>query len=99
MDSTGGGWQRASVLLLPAPAEQSPGRCRHGRTVDRPGERDGRCTVVPATGMAVRTLDAPGIEPLVGADIYNGAAPTEAAAYRGQDVFVAGSANSAGQGP
>lgn len=49
-------------------------------------------------GMEVRRLDAEGIEPLLGAGVYYGAALTEAAAYRGQDVLVVGGANSAGQG-
>jgi thioredoxin reductase (NADPH) len=58
-----------------------------------------RCyAVLLATGMAVRTLDAPGIERLLGAGVYYGAATTEAAAYRDQDVCVVGGANSAGQG-
>jgi thioredoxin reductase (NADPH) len=55
-------------------------------------------TVVLATGMAVRTLDVPGAEPLIGAGVYYGSAPSEAATYRGQDVAVVGGANSAGQG-
>ena len=54
--------------------------------------------VLLATGMAVRMLDVPGIEPLVGAGVYYGAAMTEAATYRGQDVCIVGGANSAGQG-
>jgi thioredoxin reductase (NADPH) len=54
--------------------------------------------VLLATGMAVRMLGVPGIEPLVGAGVYYGAAMTEAATYRGQDVCVVGGANSAGQG-
>ncbi len=54
--------------------------------------------VLLSTGMAVRRLEVPGIEPLVGAGVYYGAALTEAAAYRGQDVCVVGGANSAGQG-
>jgi thioredoxin reductase (NADPH) len=58
-----------------------------------------RCyAVLLATGMAVRTLDAPGIERLLGAGVYYGAATTEAAVYRDQDVCVVGGANSAGQG-
>jgi thioredoxin reductase (NADPH) len=51
-----------------------------------------------AAGMEVRHLDAPGVPPLVGAGVYYGAALTEAATYRGRDVFVLGGANSAGQG-
>jgi thioredoxin reductase (NADPH) len=54
--------------------------------------------VLLATGMAVRMLDVPGIEPLIGAGVYYGAATTEAATYRGQDVCIVGGANSAGQG-
>jgi thioredoxin reductase (NADPH) len=51
-----------------------------------------------APGMEVRRLDADGLEPLLGAGVYYGAALTEAATYRGQDVIVVGGANSAGQG-
>ncbi len=54
--------------------------------------------VLLATGMAVKTLDAPGIERLLGAGVYYGAATTEAAVYRDQDVCIVGGANSAGQG-
>lgn len=50
------------------------------------------------TGVAVRELRVPGIEPITGAGVYYGAALTEAANYRGQHVFVVGAANSAGQG-
>ncbi|MGH2543281.1 MAG: NAD(P)/FAD-dependent oxidoreductase, partial [Ardenticatenaceae bacterium] len=51
-----------------------------------------------ATGVSVLRLRVPGIEPLVGAGVYYGAAMTEAAHYRGEHVFVVGGANSAGQG-
>ena len=54
--------------------------------------------VVLATGVSVRTLDVPGIEPLLGIGVYYGAAMTEAATYRGQDVCVLGAGNSAAQG-
>jgi thioredoxin reductase (NADPH) len=54
--------------------------------------------VLLASGMMVRMLDVPGIEPLIGAGVYYGAAATEAATYRGEDVCVIGGANSAGQG-
>jgi thioredoxin reductase (NADPH) len=54
--------------------------------------------VLLATGMSVRTLDVPGVEPLLGAGVYYGAALSEAAAYRDADVCVVGGANSAGQG-
>jgi thioredoxin reductase (NADPH) len=54
--------------------------------------------LVLATGMAVRELEVPGVRPLIGAGVYYGAAMSEAALYRGQDVAVVGGANSAGQG-
>jgi thioredoxin reductase (NADPH) len=54
--------------------------------------------LVIASGMAVRELEVQGIAPLIGAGVYYGAAPSEAALYSGQDVCVVGGANSAGQG-
>ena len=54
-------------------------------------------SMVIATGVTVKRLDAPGVERLTGAGIYYGAALTEAANYRGQPIFVVGGANSAGQ--
>jgi thioredoxin reductase (NADPH) len=54
--------------------------------------------ILIAPGMEVRRLEAAGCEGLLGAGVYYGAALTEAATYRGQDVIVVGGANSAGQG-
>lgn len=51
-----------------------------------------------ATGMAVRRLEVPGADRLAGAGLYYGAALAEAANFRGEDVFIVGGANSAGQG-
>lgn len=50
-----------------------------------------------STGVSVRKLEVPGIEPLTGAGVYYGAALTEAANFRGRHIFVVGGANSAGQ--
>lgn len=50
-----------------------------------------------ATGVQWRKLEAPGVQRLTGAGIYYGAAMTEAMLTRGEDVFVVGGANSAGQ--
>jgi thioredoxin reductase (NADPH) len=55
-------------------------------------------SLIVATGVTVRRLDAPGVDRLTGAGVYYGAALTEAANYRGQEVYVVGGANSAGQG-
>ncbi|MCV2395474.1 FAD-dependent oxidoreductase [Actinotalea sp. M2MS4P-6] len=58
-----------------------------------------RChALVLATGVTVRTLDVPGVEPLLGASVYYGAAASEAVSYRDKRVVVVGGANSAGQG-
>jgi thioredoxin reductase (NADPH) len=54
--------------------------------------------ILIAPGMEVRRLAAAGCDSLLGAGVYYGAALTEAATYRGQDVVVVGGANSAGQG-
>jgi thioredoxin reductase (NADPH) len=58
-----------------------------------------RCrALLVATGVRVREVTAPGVERLVGASVYYGAATSEAVAYSGRDVVVVGGANSAGQG-
>jgi thioredoxin reductase (NADPH) len=50
-----------------------------------------------ATGVQYRTLDVPGVERLTGAGVYYGAAMTEALSCSGDDVYIVGGANSAGQ--
>ena len=54
-------------------------------------------TVILATGVSYRQLTAPGVEELTGRGVYYGSALTQAAACTGQDVFIVGGANSAGQ--
>jgi thioredoxin reductase (NADPH) len=54
-------------------------------------------TVILATGVSYRRLDVPGLDGLTGRGIYYGSALTAASACAGQDVFVVGGANSAGQ--
>ncbi len=51
-----------------------------------------------STGVEVRKLEVPGIDPLVGGSVYYGAAASEAAYYKDKQVYVVGGANSAGQG-
>jgi thioredoxin reductase (NADPH) len=53
--------------------------------------------VILATGVAYRQLDAPGLHEYTGRGVYYGSALTEAAACAGQDVYIVGGANSAGQ--
>jgi len=54
-------------------------------------------TVILATGVSYRQLASPGLDRLTGCGVYYGAALTEAANCKGQDVYVVGGANSAGQ--
>ena len=53
--------------------------------------------LVIATGVQYRQLQQPGIERLTGAGVYYGAAMTEGQSVKGEDVFIVGGANSAGQ--
>ena len=53
--------------------------------------------VILATGVSYRRLDAPGLDHLTGRGVYYGSALTEATACLGQDVYIVGGANSAGQ--
>jgi thioredoxin reductase (NADPH) len=53
--------------------------------------------VILATGVAWRRLGVPALEALNGAGVFYGAAGSEARAMRGEDVFVVGAGNSAGQ--
>jgi len=54
-------------------------------------------TVILATGVSYRRLAAPGLDEMTGRGVYYGSALTEAAACSGQDVYIVGGANSAGQ--
>ncbi len=54
-------------------------------------------TVILATGVSYRLLEAPGLADLAGRGVYYGAATTEGPACRSQDVYIVGGANSAGQ--
>jgi thioredoxin reductase (NADPH) len=53
--------------------------------------------LVISTGVSYRKLDVAGIEKLTGSGVYYGAAMTEAIHCAGEDVYVVGGANSAGQ--
>jgi thioredoxin reductase (NADPH) len=54
-------------------------------------------SVILATGVSYRSLEAPGVEDLCGRGIYYGSATTEGPSCAGQDVYIIGGANSAGQ--
>jgi len=50
-----------------------------------------------ATGVAYRKLNVPGADRLQGSGLYYGSAMTEAQECQGEDVYIVGGANSAGQ--
>ena len=49
------------------------------------------------TGVQYRKLDTPGVDSLTGRGVYYGATMAEAMACKGEDVYVVGAGNSAGQ--
>ena len=53
--------------------------------------------LILALGVSWRKLDVPGLDRLTGAGVYYGAAQTEALTCQGEDVYIIGGANSAGQ--
>jgi thioredoxin reductase (NADPH) len=60
------------------------------------GEIEARAVLI-ATGVSYRRLDAPGLESLGVRGIYYGATASEGSQCAGEDVYVVGAANSAGQ--
>jgi thioredoxin reductase (NADPH) len=54
-------------------------------------------TIVLASGVSWRQLDIPAMDRLRGRGVYYGAAPGEARSVQGQDIYLVGGGNSAGQ--
>ncbi len=54
-------------------------------------------TVILATGVAYRPLEADGVADLTGRGVYYGSASTEGPACADADIYIVGGANSAGQ--
>ncbi len=82
------------------PAEATALRLQDGYpvvTLSDGAEITGQALLV-STGVSYRRLDVPGADRLAGAGVYYGAAITEAIEATGEDVFVIGAGNSAGQG-
>ena len=53
--------------------------------------------LILALGVSWKRLDVSGLEQFTGAGVYYGAAQTEALTCKGEDVYIVGGANSAGQ--
>ena len=69
---------------------------RHVLALDDGGQVTARAVVL-ATGVAYRRLGISDLDSLVGAGVFYGAAGVAAPAVAGEDVYVIGGANSAGQ--
>ncbi|MEX1271963.1 MAG: FAD-dependent oxidoreductase, partial [Acidimicrobiia bacterium] len=61
------------------------------------GQRLSCHALIVSSGMTIRRLGVESVEAFVGLGVFYGAAPSEAASYVNEHVFVVGGANSAGQ--
>jgi thioredoxin reductase (NADPH) len=61
------------------------------------GNEIGCKALLIATGVSYRKLNVPGAERLQGCGVYYGSAMTEGVSSQGEDVYIVGGANSAGQ--
>jgi thioredoxin reductase (NADPH) len=85
----------ANIVISRATELTARGPDRVVRLADG-SELTARAAIV-ATGVTWRRLGVPALEALVGAGVFYGAAGAEARATVGQDVYVVGAGNSAGQ--
>jgi thioredoxin reductase (NADPH) len=60
------------------------------------GEIEARAVIV-ATGVSYRRLEAPGVSDFSGRGVYYGASASDASQCQGDEVYIVGAANSAGQ--
>jgi thioredoxin reductase (NADPH) len=72
------------------------GRDHHVVTLADGSEAVARAVII-ATGVTYRRLGIPSLDRLIGKGVFHGAAGVEAPAMTGQEVYVIGGANSAGQ--
>jgi thioredoxin reductase (NADPH) len=73
-----------------------PNAARHVLTLSD-GSEASAAAVVLATGISYRRIEIPGLEALSGAGVFYGASVSEAYALAGQEAYVVGGGNSAGQ--
>lgn len=85
----------AEFVMQRATGLRIDGQYRFVQTAD--GREVSTHAVLLAPGVQYRKLQIPGADSFTGRGIYYGAALVEAAACKGEDVFVVGGANSAGQ--
>jgi thioredoxin reductase (NADPH) len=82
----------------------TPAECRSVRINDTyrvltmtDGSEISSRVLLVATGVQYRKLDVPGADELADSGVYYGASMSEALSFRGEDVFLIGGGNSAGQ--
>ncbi|GAA4093052.1 MULTISPECIES: FAD-dependent oxidoreductase [Actinomadura] len=83
------------ITTAEAAGLEARGQARVVRQTD--GTEISAHAVILATGVSYRRLDAPGLDDLVGVGVYYGAAMAEIPGCQGEEVYVVGGANSAGQ--
>jgi thioredoxin reductase (NADPH) len=86
----------ARFLHTRAVTEVRASEGRHVLTLSD-GSEATAAAVVLATGISYRRLGIPELEALVGTGVFYGASVSEARAHVGQEVYVVGGGNSAGQ--
>jgi thioredoxin reductase (NADPH) len=85
-----------SFLLMRKVVGLRPGGERHVVKLSDGTQATARAVIL-ATGVSYRRLSIPALEPLNGAGVFYGASVSEAQALAGEDVYVVGGGNSAGQ--
>jgi thioredoxin reductase (NADPH) len=85
----------AAFYYLPVNQLRAEGD-KHVLVLEGGAQVEARCVLL-AMGMEYRRLEIPRMEALTGAGVFYGTAMAEAPAMAGQDVYVAGAGNSAGQ--
>ena len=85
----------AEFVMQRATGLRVDGQYRFVQTAD--GREVSSHAVLLAPGVQYRKLQVPGADQFTGRGLYYGAALVEAVACKGEDVFVIGGANSAGQ--
>jgi len=68
----------------------------HAVLFEGSGEIEARALIV-ATGVSYRRLEAAGLDELTGRGVYYGATASDASQCQGDDIYVVGAANAAGQ--
>jgi thioredoxin reductase (NADPH) len=86
----------AEILTTRDVVRLSVGPSSRGVRFDDGGEVVAHAVLL-ATGISYRKLDVPGAEALTGRGVFYGSAVTEAPACAGDEVYIVGGANSAGQ--